>query len=384
MPGWLLLVSVMSVVGPITIDMYLPAFNLIEAEFGEQGIERTMASYLIGIAVGQLIYGPLSDRFGRKPPLYFGFAVYSIGALGCALANSMTMLMIMRVVQSIGGCAPIVIGRAIVRDRCQPEEAARAFALLMLIFSLGPIVAPTLGGGFITLFGWRSVFVFQCVMGVALLLGIHYLLTESRDPAHVVPLSVRQVARSYAGLLRDRTFMGYSLIGAFAVGGLFSFVVGAPTVMMQLYQLSPQELGWMIGMNGVAFMTASRVNIVALRTQGPEQLLARAAWRPFAVGLVMCALGWVMHVPLWLSMLLQISFFVATALVTPHVTALGLAPYGKEAGSASALMGTTQSLACTLAGLLVGCMGDGTFLMLMLIMTTCAALVWVLYLWIKK
>ncbi|HSJ42029.1 MAG TPA: MFS transporter, partial [Xanthobacteraceae bacterium] len=157
-PRWLLLVAAMAAVGPVSIDMYLPGFPAIEREFGVRGVETTMAAYLVGIAVSQLFYGPISDRFGRKPPLYFGFALYAIGAAGCALAGSMYALTLLRVVQALGGSAGFVIGRAIVRDRCQPHEAARAFSLLMMIVALGPVFAPVAGGFVVTHFGWRATF----------------------------------------------------------------------------------------------------------------------------------------------------------------------------------------------------------------------------------
>jgi len=384
LPGWLILIAAMTAVGPVSIDMYLPAFPLMERELAEHGVERTMAGYLIGIALGQLFYGPISDRFGRKPPLYFGFALYAIGALGCALATSMTMLIVMRVIEALGACAALVIGRAIVRDRCQPDEAARAFATLMMIISLGPIVAPTLGGWVVSVFGWRAVFVFQAAMGVSLLIAMHRMMTESLDPAHVVPLSFRQVARSYTGLLTDRKFVGYSLISGFGVGALFCFVAGSPTVMTDLYGLSPQQFGWMIGMNGLAFMVASRVNIVGLRKHGPEALLARSIWTPLAISVLMCALAWSIHVPLWLSLILQVAFFVAVALVTPHVAALALAPHGKEAGSSAAMMGAVQSAVCTTAGVVVGAFDDLDIVTLTLLMLAGATGVCLSYLWVRS
>lgn len=274
----------MTAVGPVSIDMYLPGFPLIEREFAETGIEQTMASYLIGLALGQLFYGPISDRFGRKPPLYTGFVLYALGALGCALANSMFMLISMRVLQALGGCAGLVIGRAIVRDRCQPHEAARVFSILMMIVSLGPIVAPTLGGWVVTAFGWRAVFIFQSLLGVSLMIAMHSMMSESRDPAHVVPLNFGKVGRSYLRLLTDRDLVGYSLVGGFAIGALFAYVTGSPTVMTQLYNLSPQQFGWMIGLNGLAFMSASRLNMISLRHRGPAEALARAIWLPVFVG----------------------------------------------------------------------------------------------------
>lgn len=385
LPGWLWLIAAMSAVGPVSIDMYLPGFPVIERDLGAQGVERTMASYLVGIAIGQLFYGPISDRFGRKPPLYVGFVLYALGALGCAFASSMNMLMLMRVLQALGGCAGFVIGRAIVRDRCQPHEAARVFSILMLIFSLGPIVAPALGGWVITLFDWRATFIFQCLLGIVLLIATHVAMTESRDPAGVVPLSFGQVARSYMRLLRDRTLVGYSLVGGFGVAALFSYVTGSPTVMTQIYDLTPQQFGWMIGLNGIAFMSASQLNMLALRKMGPAEALARAIWLPVAVGGVLLTLSafWA-GLPLWLMLLLQFGFFISVGRVTPNVAALALAPHGREAGTASALMGSLQSLVPMCAGFAVATFTDGTIPTLALIMTTTVVCSLLCYLWVRE
>ena len=374
----------MTAVGPVSIDMYLPGFSLIERELAEPGVARTMASYLIGIALGQLVYGPISDRYGRKPPLYVGFALYALGSIGCAYAGSMSMLMVMRVVQALGACGGMVIGRAIIRDRCQPHEAARAFALLMMIVSLGPVLAPTVGGWIITGFGWRAVFVFQCLFGVALLFGMHGMMNESRDPAHVVPLSFMQVARGYGRLLTDRVFVGYSLVGGFGMGSLFCYVTAAPTVLMPLYRLSPQHFGWLLGLNGFAFMAASRINMLALRRRGPLELVSRAVLAPIFVGALLWVLAVSIELPLWLMIVLQFSFFIGVARVTPHCAALALAPHGRVAGSASAMMGSLQSLIATFAGVAVAVFSNGTVMRLAVLMTACAAASWLSLVWAKK
>ena len=194
-PNWLILIGAMTALGPFSIDMYLPGFPQIEAEFSESGVERTMAAYLAGIAIGQLFYGPVSDRFGRKPPLYSGLLLYALGALGCALAGNMWVVMAMRVVQALGGCAALVIGRAIVRDRCEPHEAARAFSTLMFIVSVGPIIAPSLGGWVVTALGWRAVFIFQFAAGLVLLLAMHVMLSESLVPQPGSTLRLTAVLR---------------------------------------------------------------------------------------------------------------------------------------------------------------------------------------------
>lgn len=383
-PGWLLLIGVMTAIGPVSIDMYLPAFPLIEREFAEQGIERTMAGYLIGLALGQLVYGPVSDRFGRKPPLYVGFSLYVIGSLGCALADSMMVLTLMRVVQALGACGSLVIGRAIVRDRCEPEEAARAFSTLMLIISLSPIVAPLVGGWFVTLMGWRSVFFFQCLLGLGTIVAMHLMMSESRDPAHVTPLSFAEVARSYGRLLAHRKLVAYSAVGGFGMFGLFSYLSGSPTIMEHLYDVSPLQFSWLIGLNGVAFMLASRLNMIGLRNRTPAQLLARVIWAPLLVGALLCTLALLPYQPLWAMVALQFAFFLSTASISPNVSALALAEHGRAAGSASALMGALQSTIGTLGGIAVGSYNDGSLLPLALLMATGAVGMWLSYWWVRN
>jgi DHA1 family bicyclomycin/chloramphenicol resistance-like MFS transporter len=376
-------VAAMAAVGPVSIDMYLPGFPAIEREFAARGVENTMAAYLVRLAISQLFYGPISDRFGRKPPLYFGFALYALGAAGCALATSLPSLTLMRVVQALGGSAGFVIGRAIVRDRCEPHEAARAFSLLMMIVALGPVLAPAAGGLVVTHLGWRATFVFQAALGVALLAATHFALRESRPESSVVPLNIASVLRTYLRLGADRTLIGYSLVGGFGMGALFTYVTGAPTVLTRHYELSPQQFGLLIGLNGFAFMTASRLNMIALRTIGPREVLARYVWLPLLLGGALFLITWLWHVPLWMIVALQLTFFVTVGRVTPNVAALAMAPHGKEAGAASALMGALQSALAMLSGFAVATFNDGTVSTLAAIMTVGGALTWVSYLWTR-
>jgi DHA1 family bicyclomycin/chloramphenicol resistance-like MFS transporter len=380
-PRWLLLVAAMAAVGPVSIDMYLPGFPAIEREFGVRGVETTMAAYLVGIAVSQLFYGPISDRFGRKPPLYFGFALYAIGAAGCALAGSMYALTLLRVVQALGGSAGFVIGRAIVRDRCQPHEAARAFSLLMMIVALGPVFAPVAGGFVVTHFGWRATFVFQAALGLVLLAATHFALRESRPESTVIPLALSSVLRSYVRLGKDRALVGYSMVAGFGMGALFAYVTGAPTVLTHRYGLSPQQFGALIGLNGLAFLTASRLNMIALRTMGPREVLARYVWMPVVIGAVLLAVTSLWPMPLWMVVALQLSFFVTVGRITPHVAALALAPHGAAAGAASALMGALQSALAMAAGFSVATFNDGTVSTLAAIMTVGGALTLLSYFW---
>jgi DHA1 family bicyclomycin/chloramphenicol resistance-like MFS transporter len=256
--------------------------------------------------------------------------------------------------------------------------------MLMMIVSLGPILAPTVGGWFITHLGWRSVFVFQCVFGLGLLAAMHAVLAESRDAQYIVPISIGRVVSSYRRLLFDRQFVGYSLIAGFGMGALFCFVAGSPIVLTRMYDLSPQAFGWLLGLNGLAFMSASRVNMVALRKQTPAQLLARAVWIPAVVGVILIALALVMRPPLWSVLILQFLFFLGYASVSPNVSALALAPHAREAGSASALMGSMQSAVSMLAAAAVATFTDGTLRTLAIIMTVGATCAGLSYLWTRK
>lgn len=384
LPAWLLLVGVMTALGPVTIDMYLPGFVSIEREFGTRGVEATMAAFIAGLAIGQLFYGPISDRFGRKPPLYVGYSIYTLGSVGCAIATNMAMLTGMRIVQALGGCAGLVIGRAIVRDRCEPHEAARAFTTLTMIVALGPVIAPAAGGFVITHFGWRATFVVQAVFGILVMLLMHNVLRESHDVRNAQTLTIVDVLRSYAQLVRNRQFVACSLLMGFAMASMFCYVTGAPLVITTNYGLTPQQLGSLIGLNGLAFLSASILNMRALKKITPVQLLARYIWGPPLLGTALLLLSLVLKLPLWTMVALQLLFFVCVGRIGPNVTALALAPHGRQAGTASALLGATQSALTAAGGLAVAIFSDGTVRTLAAIMAAAATLALLCYLTIRS
>jgi DHA1 family bicyclomycin/chloramphenicol resistance-like MFS transporter len=256
--------------------------------------------------------------------------------------------------------------------------------MLMLIVSIGPILAPSLGGWMITLFDWRAVFLFQCGFGVVLFVAMHYLLSESLRPTSGARSSVAALAGHYVHLLRDPVLVGYSLIAAFGMGALFCYVTGAPKVLIPLYQLSPQQFGWMIGLNGLAFMGASRLNVLLLRHKTPESLVRSSLWLPPALGVATAALAlWVVRPPLVLTVGLQLAFFVSVARINPNVAALALAAHSRDAGAASAVMGVLQALVPMGAGLAIAVSGDGTLVTLYLLMSAAVLLSLVCHAWIK-
>jgi len=384
MPSWLIVIAIMSGIGPLTIDLYLPAFPMIEASFGQSGAEGTMAAYLIGMAGGQLVYGPLSDRYGRKPPLYFGFSIYIAGSLCCAFATSMQMLMVGRVIQALGGSSGMPTGRAIVRDRCQPEEAARVFSTLMTVVSIAPILAPVAGGFIVSAWGWRAAFFIQAALGGVVLLSVHLYLKESLDPNNVRSLRLSAVLRSYLALLSNGQFMMYALIGGFSLAAVFAYVAGAPKVLPAMFGVSPETFGWLIGLNGIAFFIASRLNARALRKQKPRHILRRLIWWPSLVGCGLIVLGaidlWVIDISLAAVLVGQFLFFVTTVRLMPHTAALALASRGQDAGTAAALLGSLQSLVGVLVGIAVTVFNNGSLVPLAVIMTACALAVAIVHL----
>jgi len=375
MQSWLVVIAIMSGIGPLTIDLYLPAFPMIEAGFRQSGAEGTMAAYLIGMACGQLVYGPLSDRFGRKPPLYFGFTIYIVGSLCCVFAGSMQMLMVGRVIQALGGSSGMPTGRAIVRDRCQPEEAARVFSTLMTVISVAPIIAPVAGGFVVSAWGWRATFFIQAALGGVVLLCVHFFLTETLDTADSRQLSFGHVLRNYAALFGNWPFMMYALIGGFSLAAVFAYISGAPKVLPAMFGVSPATFGWLIGLNGIAFFIASRLNARALRKRKSHDILRRLIWWPSLCGAMLIALGaidlWVADIPLFAVLFGQFLFFVTTVRVLPHAAALALATRERDVGTAAALMGSLQSFVGVVVGVAVTLLNDGSLIPLGVIMTLC-------------
>jgi MFS transporter, DHA1 family, multidrug resistance protein len=354
--GWLTLLAALTSIGPISIDLYLPSFSRIKAELGD-GIENTLAAYMFGVAIGQLVYGPMSDRFGRKPPLYVALTLYVLGSLGCAWASSMQALIANRFLQALGGCAGVVIARAIVRDKCEAHEAARVFSTLILITAVGPIVAPLLGSGLSAAMGWRWLFFVQAALGALLLMMVHIYLSD--DASRGERLRLRSVLATYQDLLCQRSFIGHALIGACTMGMIFCYIASAPTVLMKSYGLSAVQLALVMGLNSLCFVIASQFNLRRLRHHTPAWLLRRAVWIPVTLAATTLWVHW--HYPdtLWLLVLLQLGIFVGAGHIAPNATAEAMAEQGQRAGAASSLLGSIQSLSSTLAGAAMGFFSSG-------------------------
>ncbi len=377
-PRWLILLGVLTAIGPLSIDMYLPAFPQIERSLGglPGSVELTLASFFIGLTFGQLFYGPLSDRFGRKKPLYLGLAIYTLASIGAAFAPSIPALIVCRFLQGMGGCAGIIIPSAIVRDRTTARESARAFSLLMLVMGLAPILAPLIGGGLLTQWGWRGIFGLLALYGGACLVAIHFGLAESHDTRHEPPLRLKTVLGNYRRLLSNKAFLGYALGGGLAMSGMFAYIAGSPFVLIDLYGIPPQDFGWFFGVNAFGLIASSQINARLLKKHPPTTLLRRALWVPALTGIALAALAFAGLISLAGFVVGFFCFVASLGCIIPNATAAALATHGQQAGTAAALASAIQFFCATLAGALVGLLHDGTGRPLAAIMAVCGIGAW--------
>ncbi len=355
LPGWLLLMGALTAIGPISIDMYLPAFPEMAANLGATGsqVERTLAAYLIGMAGAQLIYGPLADRFGRKPPLYGALIVYIFASAGCALAPTVEFLTVCRVVQAMGGAAGMVISRAVVRDHYSTQEAARALSMLMLVMGIAPILAPLVGAQVLTLAGWRGIFAVITLAGIALFVAVSRIMVESLPREKQVALSWGHIFRTYWGLIRHRRFVAFALSGGMGSATMFAYIVASPRLFIEYFGVSPQSYGFIFGFNALSLIVGSQVSARLLKTHRPEKLLPWALLAMMSAGLSALALFLIGWITMPLIMLCMMSFMFTQGFVGPNSAAMALSDQGRQLGSASAMMGTITMSCGALAGLTV-------------------------------
>jgi DHA1 family bicyclomycin/chloramphenicol resistance-like MFS transporter len=351
------LLGSLTALGPLGVDLYLPAFPQMAADLGEsaEAVQRTLAAFLLGIAGGQLVFGPLSDRFGRRAPLFFGLALFAAASAGCAMAGSTASLIWLRVAQAIGGCAGMVIARAVVRDVADERGAVRMMAMLMLVMGAAPILAPLLGALLLTVGGWRALFWMLAIYGVVALLLCVFVLPESLPPDRRRRDGPGAVIAVYLGILRDRRFLAHALAGAIPMLGLFGYLVASPLVLMQLHGLTPMQYGIAFGANAVGLILASQIISRAVRRGDPGRLLVAVLWLLAAVAVcVPLAAATGALAPLLAALFLFMSVMGA---VLPLASARAMAPMGRVAGSASALIGTLQFAGGAFIGVAMGAFG---------------------------
>lgn len=369
-----LVLGLLSAIGPFAIDMYLPALpdigRSLRADVGT--VQLSLTAFFISLGLGQLLYGPVSDMVGRKPPLYFGLGLFTLASVGCALATDIQMLIALRFLQGLGAAAGGVIPRAIVRDLHTGTEAARLMSLLMLVFSVSPILAPLTGSVVIAIIGWRGVFWVVALAAVAGMLMLRGAVAETRSEGLRMGSSLGGALRSYGLLLRDAHYLGLVFIGAATMSGFFVYLAGSAFVMINHYGLTPTQYSLAFSLNSVAFIGAAQFTSPLGRRIGLPRLVKFATT---ASGLLMATLLSFYLLGGDRLVVLIVLFFVSSAfmgLVVPTTSVLALDAHGAIAGTASALMGTLQMLCGAVAMGVVGLFANGEPLPMVAGMATCA------------
>ena len=359
--GLVVLLGSLTAMAPVGIDMYLPSLPAIADDLQASAAQTqgTVAAFLFGMALGQVFYGPASDRLGRRAPILLGVAIFILASVGCALATSPEWLLAGRFVQALGGCAGGVVARAVVRDRFDHTETARMLSLMMLIMGAAPILAPLLGGALLGFGGWRLNFWFMAAFGVAIFLAAFLRLTESRSEATEALARSEHPARSYLALIRNRRLVGYALSGGLNGAVLFTYISSSPELLIGIYGVEPAMFGWVFGVNAVGVIGANQVNRRLLRYRTPDQVLARASLATLGCATVLAVAamlggGAVLILPLLFVTLASYGFMQGNTMAG----ALSVDPL--RAGATSALLGCASFTTGAIASTIAGALHDGT------------------------
>lgn len=378
--------GLLSAMGAFSIDMYLPGFPDIARDLHTTvaHITFSITSFFIGISVGQMIYGPLLDKFGRKKPLCIGLAIYLVTSLACAFAPTANALIVIRFFQALGSCAGLVASRAYVRDIFPVSENAKVFSLLMLVLALSPIVAPTLGGYVSSSFGWQSIFyILATIAGLTLVLVL-IKLPEGRKPDLSISLLPRPIIRGFLEVAKVPKFYTYAFAGAIASSGLYAYIAGSPFVFMEMYHVSEKQYGWIFAIVAMGLIGASQVNTLLLRKYSSEQIIKVTLFCQCLAGIALVSGAWFHFLGLYSTIFLAWVFLSTQGFAFPNSSALCLAPFTKNAGTASALMGALQLGIGALSTALVSIFNNGTAMPMAAVMCCCAMISFLVLIWGRR
>jgi DHA1 family bicyclomycin/chloramphenicol resistance-like MFS transporter len=371
----ILMLGALSTVSPFAIDMYLPAFPAMAADLDTDitNIQLSLTSYFIGISAGQLLYGPLLDRFGRKPPLYIGLIVYIIASAACAFAGSANALIATRFIQALGGCAGMVAAQTLVRDLFPVEKTASAFSWMILVVAVSPMVAPTFGGYVTTAWGWQSVFISLAVVATVMLVGAYFILPAGRKADPTISLRPADVVRNFYGVLREPQFLIYCVAGGLAGAAPFAFISGSADAFINYYGLSEKEYGWIFALVGATIIGGAQINHLLLRYFSSEKIVLSAITYQLIVGLIILAILLITDVNFVGVTVASTAFLFVHGLSNANSSALALAPFSRFAGSAASILGTFRMAAGAIVSALVSVLHNGTIFPMMGVMIFCAA-----------
>lgn len=375
-----IILGLLASVGPFAIDMYLPALPTLAASLNSSiaSAQMSLTAFFIAFGLAQLVYGPLADQYGRKPPLYAGLAIYVVASVGCAVAPTMEVLIAFRFLQGLGAAVVMVVPRAIIRDLLTGPAATRLMALIMLVISISPMLAPLAGSGIIHVSGWRMIFLFLAVAAVAGLLLTSFALPETLRDDNRVPFNPRSIFRGSSQLLRDRKFMLLTFIGGFGMASFFVFIASASFVYVGQYGLTPTGFSIAFAINALGFFTASQFAGYLGERFGMYRVVgvAVAGFTTVVVALLVLVLSGVDQLPVVVGMLLLANAFMG--LVIPTTMVMALDDHGDMAGLASSLGGTLQMMTGGVMIALASPFFDGTVAPMVATIAFCAVMALIL------
>ncbi|UHG89289.1 multidrug effflux MFS transporter [Spirosoma oryzicola] len=370
----ILILGTLTTISPFSIDMYLPGFPAIAKDLHTSiaQVQLSLTAYLVGIAVGQLIYGPLLDRFGRKLPLYAGLLLYLVASIGCALTTSIETLILMRLLQALGGCVGLVAAQALVRDLFPISEIAQVMSLLTLVLAVSPMIAPTVGSYTTVAWGWHSIFLILAVITVFILVGVHFALPNGKAPDDSLSLRPAAVLGNFFMVLKQPQFLTYALVSGTATSASFAYISGSPDVFINLYRMSEQQYGWLFSALAVALIAPTQMNRFLLKRFTSEQIIYVTLLYQCAVGLLMVLGTWAGWFGQYGLIVMLFLFLCGQGLTGPNSTALSLAPFSRHAGSAAALMGSFRMAFGAVVSGLVSVLHNHTAIPMVGVMCGCA------------
>ncbi|MET7808723.1 multidrug effflux MFS transporter [Micromonospora chersina] len=370
----LVLLGTLTAIGPLSLAMYLPAFPAMTRDLGadQAGIQLSLTTCLIGLAVGQFVTGPLSDRWGRRRPVLIGVVAYTVLALACAAAPSAPVLAAARFAQGLAGGMGVVVARAVVRDLYSGRDAAKYFSRLTLVFGVAPVAAPSVGSLVLRVGDWRAVFLTLAAIGLLLSVAVARRLPETLPAERRSTGGLGATARTMRSLAADRVYLGYALTQGFAFAGLFAYISGSSFVFQDVFGVSAVAFSLVFGLNALALVATGQANARLLDRFSPRRLLVTA----LVVGGVAAAgvLTGALAGSLAVVGVTLFAFVGSLGMVTPNSTALALDAHARHAGTAAALMGGVQSVVGALAAPLVGLGGEGSAVPMAVVLAAAAAL----------
>ncbi|MFV8354345.1 multidrug effflux MFS transporter [Flavobacterium sp. XS2P14] len=372
----ILILGSLTALGPFSIDMYLPGFAGIANDLNTSvaNVSMTLSSYFIGISAGQLLYGPLLDRFGRKKPLFIGLLVYILASLGCVFVTDIDTFIGLRFIQAIGSCAATVASVSMVRDLFPVKDIPKVFSLLMLVVGLSPMLAPTVGGYVTEYYGWHVVFFILMCMGILILLAAEIGLPTTFKPDTSISLKPKPIITNFLNIIKEPQFYTYAFAGSIAFSGLFTYVAASPILFMDIFKVDAKTYGWIFAFMSLSFIGASQLNSFLLKKYSSEQMIFGSLIVQTCVSILFLALAMNSLLGLYETITLLFLFLVCLGISNPNTAGLTLAPFSKNAGSASALMGAIQLGLGALASFAVGVFVKNSMLPMVLIMTVSTVL----------